>query len=340
MAMAAVACKPTKRHATAAKKKGVKMAEGKEIPWNLFGPKSPYAAKCISNETISEKTMLVNWETCHIVIDHDGKYPYIEGQSLGVISPGPDKGGKTPAKMRLYSIASSSCGDDEQNKTVSLCIKRVLEVSGRGWCEHSNVEPGTDREFPDAEKVYRGVCSTFLCDLKAGEEVLITGPTGAEMLLPTDPEANVIMLATGTGIAPFRSFLRCLFHDKATKGKFKGVAWLFLGVPFTKSVLYDEENKAMQAEFPTQFRYDYAISDETKRADGTSMYVQHRVQECISDIWPMVKDPRTHVYMCGLKGMATGMIEAIEPSCNNEGLDAKEFLKAMKKEGRYHVEVY
>ena len=42
-----------------------------------------------------------------------------------------------------------------------------------------------------------------------GDEVLITGPTGAEMLLPEDPEANIIMLATGTGIAPMRSYLRC-----------------------------------------------------------------------------------------------------------------------------------
>jgi len=339
-AVAAIAGKHTVRRATAAKKKGVKMVEGKEIPWNIFGPKAPYTAKCISNETLTTKTALVNWQSCHVVIDHDGKYPYAEGQSAGVISPGPDRNGKTPAKLRLYSIASSACGDDETNNTVSLCVKRVLEVSGRGWCDYSNVEPGEDSEFPDADKVYRGVCSSFICDLKPGEEVLLTGPTGAEMLLPADPNANIIMLATGTGIAPFRSFLRYLFHDKATKDWFKGIAWLFLGVPFTASVLYDNEWKAMQKEFPEKFRYDYAISDEFKRADGSSMYVQHRVQQFIKDIWPMVKDKNTHVYMCGLKGMASGMIEAITPSCDTEGLDAKEFLKAMKKEGRYHVEVY
>merc|ERR1712060_1033635 len=86
-----------------------------------------------------------------------------------------------------------------------------------GWCDYANVEPGEDPEFPDADKVYRGVCSSFICDLKPGEEVLITGPTGAEMLLPADPNANIIMLATGTGIAPFRSFLRYLFNDKATR---------------------------------------------------------------------------------------------------------------------------
>jgi len=341
-AIAAIASKgkPTARHAAAVKKKGVKMVEGTEVPWNLFSPKAPYKAKCRSNDTITSKTSYVNWESCHVVIDHDGKYPYAEGQSAGVIAPGPDKNGKSPAKLRLYSIASSACGDDETNKTVSLVVKRVVEVSGRGWCEYSNVEQGKDPEYPDAEKVYRGVCSSFICDLKKGEEVLLTGPTGAEMLLPADPHANIIMMATGTGIAPFRSFLRKLFHDKATKGEFQGVAWLFLGVPYSKSLLYDDEWKAMQDEFPEQFRYDYAISDEHKRPDGSSTYVQHRMQEYMKDMWPLIKDKNTHIYMCGLKGMASGMEEAIGPACDEEGLVAKEFLKTMKKDGRYHVEVY
>jgi ferredoxin--NADP+ reductase len=322
------------------KKKGVRVVEGKEIPWNLFAPKAPYKASCISNETISEKTKLVNWETTHVIIDHKGAFPYIEGQSAGVIAPGPDKKGQKPAKVRLYSIASSACGDDETSKTVSLCVKRVVEVAGKGWCEYSNVEPGTDPEYPDAEKVYRGVCSSHICDLKPGDDVLLTGPTGAEMLLPDDPSENIVMLATGTGIAPFRSFLRYLFHDKATKGKFQGVAWLFLGVPFTKSLLYDAEWKEMQDEFPGQFRYDYAISDEMKRPDGGSMYVQHKVQQYVEDIWPMVKSGKTHVYMCGLKGMATGLEEAFGPCCEKDGINVKDFLKQLKKDGKYHVEVY
>ncbi|CAE7605946.1 petH [Symbiodinium pilosum] len=66
---------------------------------------------------------------------------------------------------------------------------------------------------------------------------MITGPTGAEMLLPEDPEANIVMLATGTGIAPMRAYCRLLFNDKvAAEGdgrKFKGLAWLFMGVPWS-----------------------------------------------------------------------------------------------------------
>ncbi len=49
--------------------------------------------------------------------------------------------------------------------------------------------------------------------LKPGADVKITGPVGKEMLLPNDPDANVIMLATGTGIAPMRAYLWRQFKD-------------------------------------------------------------------------------------------------------------------------------
>merc|ERR1712056_42962 len=156
-------------------------------------------------------------------------------------------------------------GDNENSKTVTLCVKRVVELDGK----FANREVGEDKPdkagtaFP-SNKVYRGVCSNYICDLKDGDEVLITGPVGTEMLLPEDPESNIIMLATGTGIAPMRSMLRRLFHDKATAGEFKGFAWLFLGVPFSASILYDAEWKEMMAQYPDQFRYDYAISSEQR----------------------------------------------------------------------------
>merc|ERR1712141_35765 len=74
-----------------------------------------------------------NWETAHVTFDHGGNVPYIEGQSIGIIAPGPDKKGETPAKIRLYSIGSSAVGDFEDSKTVSLCVKRVVEVEEEKW---------------------------------------------------------------------------------------------------------------------------------------------------------------------------------------------------------------
>merc|ERR1712187_335394 len=332
------------------KKKGVKIVDGREVPFNLFKPKTPLTAKVIKNDkyphTITTDTGDANWETVHVTFDHGGKFPYLEGMSLGAVAPGPDKKGQTPAALRLYSIASSAVGDDQTSKTVSLCVKRVVELDGK----FANREVGEDKPdkagtgFPE-NKVYRGVCSNYICDLNVGDEVLLTGPTGAEMLLPEDPNANIIMLATGTGIAPMRSYLRLLFSDKAGANpdgtrKFNGLAWLFLGVPYSKSLLYDDENKEYAEKYPANFRDDYAISREQKNAAGQKMYIQTRIAEYAQDIWDLLQNKKTHVYMCGLKGMESGMQEALGPIAESKGIAWPDFVKSLKKEDRWHVEVY
>merc|ERR1711972_419045 len=165
------------------------------------------------------------------------------------------------------------------------------------------------------------------------------------MLLPEDPNSNIIMLATGTGIAPMRSYLRLLFKDKAGAAadgsrKFKGLAWLFLGVPYSKSLLYDDENVEYKKNFPDQYRYEYAISREQKNAAGQKMYIQTKLAEYAEEVWDLLQLPKTHVYMCGLKGMESGMKEALGPIAEKNGLVWEDLVKSWKKEGRYHVEVY
>merc|ERR1711972_252416 len=198
--------------------------------------------------------------------------------------------------------------------------------------------------FPK-NKVYRGVCSNYICDMKEGDEVTITGPVGTEMLLPEDPEANIIMLATGTGIAPMRSYLRLLFNDAQGANpdgsrKFKGLAWLFLGVPYSKSLLYDDENVEYKKNFPDQFRYEYAVSREQKNEAGEKMYIQTRLKEYAAEVWDLMNMPKTHLYVCGLKGMEKGLEEALGPLATKAGKDWKDVVKEWKKEGRWHVEVY
>merc|ERR1711957_765968 len=109
------------------------------------------------------------------------------------------KNGK-PNSVRLYSIASSRYGDDMTGTTTSLCVRRA-----NYWCP----------ELKADDPAKKGVCSNFLCDTKPGEEVALTGPSGKVMLIPEeDPKTDIIMVATGTGIAPYRSFVRRLFVEK------------------------------------------------------------------------------------------------------------------------------
>lgn len=75
------------------------------------------------------------------------------------------------------------------------------------------------------------------------------------MLLPEDdPKATHIMIATGTGVAPFRGYLRRMFMEAVPTFKFSGLAWLFLGAANTDSLLYDDEFTTYLRDYPANFR--------------------------------------------------------------------------------------
>ncbi|BEV36547.1 ferredoxin--NADP(+) reductase [Synechococcus sp. M16CYN] len=262
----------------------------------------------------------------HITFDLAGGNPhleYVEGQSIGIIPEGEDAKGK-PHKLRLYSIASTRHGDNYQNNTVSLCVRQL---------EYKN-EAG--------EQIY-GVCSTYLCEIEPGAKVKITGPVGKEMLLPEDEDANIIMLATGTGIAPMRTYLRRMFEsrERKTNGwKFRGKAWLFMGAPKTANLLYDADFNHYLGQYPDNFRYTKAISREQQNAKGGRMYIQDRVLEYAEEIFSMIENPKTHVYMCGLRGMEPGIDEAMTKAAAAKGLDWSDLRPRLKKADRWHVETY
>merc|ERR1712176_743088 len=78
-----------------------------------------------------------------------------------------------------------------------------------------------------------------------------------------DPNVDLIMVATGTGIAPYRSFIRRLFVEKTPYGEvYSGLAWLFLGVANTDALLYDDEWQEVLKSHPDNFKLDYALSRE------------------------------------------------------------------------------
>ena len=69
-------------------------------------------------------------------------------------------------------------------------------------------------------------------------------------------------------------------------------------------------------------------------------YIQTKMAEYAEELWEIMQDEKTHVYMCGLKGMESGMAECFGPIAEKNGIVWTEFAKAMKKADRYHVEVY
>ena len=141
------------------------------VPVNTFKNKSPHTGKIVSVKRIVGAA--ATGETCDIIIDHAGKMPYWEGQSYGVIPPGenPKKPGK-PNTVRLYSIASTRYGDNMKGKTTTLCVRRATY-----WCP----------ELKADDPAKKGICSNYLCDASAGDEVKLTGPSGKVPRRPTQP---------------------------------------------------------------------------------------------------------------------------------------------------------
>jgi len=294
-----------------------------DVPVNIYRPKTPFEGTVIENYSLLKEGAIgrVN----HITFDLKDSDPflnYVEGQSIGIMPAGEDVNGK-PHKLRLYSIASTRHGDDFNGNTVSLCVRQL--------------------QYEKDGETINGVCSTYLCDIKPGDKVKITGPVGKEMLLPDEEDANIVMLATGTGIAPMRAYLRRMFEPtekEKNKWNFKGKAWLFMGAPKSANLLYEEDLQRYIDENPDNFKYTKAISREQQNTKGGRMYIQDRVLESANELFNMIEDEKTHIYLCGLKGMEPGIDEAMTKAAEEKGLNWSELRPQLKKAGRWHVETY
>ncbi|NIN58455.1 MAG: hypothetical protein GTN56_01255, partial [Xanthomonadales bacterium] len=196
---------------------------------NIVRAADPVTARVVSNELCmrGKSASFVK----HLVLDI-GDTPlqgaFRAGQSFGVLAPGEDAQGK-PHKVRLYSIACPTWGEDGEARLISTTPKRLID----------EFSPQTETDDPDDHHLFLGACSNYLCDLKAGDEVRLTGPNGKRFLLPADPDAHdYLLLATGTGIAPFRGMVLELLTR--AQGPCRSRIDLVMGAPYTTDLLYDD----------------------------------------------------------------------------------------------------
>ena len=140
----------------------------------------------------------------------------------------------------------------------------------------------------------------------------MTGPFGATFLLPNDPAANVIMICTGTGSAPFRGFTE---RRRRAMPDAPGRLMLFFGARRPEELPYfGPLQKVPERLLAKHFCYS--------RVPGSPrVYVQDRIRGEASNLSALIASPTTHVYICGLKGMETGVDEAFADVCRGVSLD-------------------
>jgi benzoyl-CoA 2,3-dioxygenase component A len=239
----------------------------------------------------------------HIVLSFgDTVFPVLEGQSIGVVPPVTDPDGR-PHPLRLYSVASARDGEKRNANNLALTVKRV---------------PG-------------GLVSEWLCSLKVGERIAVTGPFGSTFLMPNDPTANVLMICTGTGSAPFRAFTE---RRRRSAPGAPGRLVMFFGARTPAELPYFGPLQKVPASLLEQHLVYSRMPGAQKK------YVQDRMRANSADIATLIASASTHIYICGLKGMETGVDSALADIAAGAGLDWAALRPRMRAEGRYHVETY
>ncbi len=268
---------------------------------NLYNPGKPVQAVVQGNYRLTASGS--DSDVRHIILDFQGHpMPVLEGQSIGIVPPGTDAEG-APHLPRLYSVSSPRDGERPGYNNISLTVKR---------------EEG-------------GVCSNYICDLKMGDTVNVTGPFGATFLLPDDPEARILMICTGTGSAPMRAFT---MRRQRKVGTVHGGMTMFFGARTPDSLPYFGPLQKV----PTSLLQQHLVFS---RQDGQGKeYVQHRMLKEKDAVAELLQSPNSYVYICGLRDMEAGVEEAFTEVAAGFGRTWLELRDEMREDGRYHVETY
>ena len=218
-----------------------------------------------------------------------------------------------PLTPRLYSIASSQA---ENETEVHITVGAVrFEVEGRARA---------------------GGASSYLADrLEEDAEIRVFIEHNDNFRLPANPEAPVIMIGPGTGIAPFRAFMQ----QRDTEGA-GGKNWLFFGNPhFTEDFLYQVEwQRYVKDGLLTNIDLAWSRDQDHK------VYVQDKIRAKGAELWRWIEEG-AHIYVCGdanrmAKDVEQALLDVVAEFGAMDTETADEFLSELRIERRYQRDVY
>eukprot|EP00904_Undaria_pinnatifida_P005299 jgi/Undpi1/189/HiC_scaffold_1.g00186.m1 len=178
-------------------------------------------------------------------------------------------------KPRRYSISSSA---EVQPVNMALTVG-VLKVDNPG--------EKTTRE---------GLCSHFLARQKPGEFIRIA-VRASGFRSPADlSKCPVIMVGTGTGISPMIGFLQARAAALVQRTTL-APCHVYFGCRDSTEFLYSEQMRQWQADGVITGLH-VAMSREGKKT-----YVQHLIGQLQSEVWELLSNLNTHIYVCGDSAM-------------------------------------
>lgn len=214
---------------------------------------------------------------------------------------------------RLYSIASSLKANPDE---VHLTIRTVrYEINGR-----------------KRTGVFSGACAERV---KVGDSLPVYVHRNPNFKLPENSDSPIIMIGSGTGVAPFKSFL----EEREEIGA-RGKTWLFFGDQhFVTDFLYQIEwQRWLKNGILTRMHVAFSRDTDEK------VYVQHRMKENAQDLFQWIEEGAT-VYVCGdEKHMAVDvhatLLAIFEEQGGKTSKEAVAYLNELQQQKRYQRDVY
>ena len=246
-----------------------------------------FTATVVSTERITSVSSPE--EVRELVLDVDRQdFPYDVGQSVGVAAPGSSAFGHVH-HFRLYSVADLPERSEEGKPRIKICVRRC-----------SYIDEHTGERHP-------GIASNYLCDLRPAETLSINGPFGLPFSLPPENDANLILIGAGTGIAPFRAFVKHIYRDRPN---WSGRVWLFFGARTGLELLYmnDEKNDFAQYYDRETFEAFKALSPRPSWADRIAW--DDAIAERAGELWRMLSSTKTYVFVAGQEHLRGHLDEA------------------------------
>lgn len=178
---------------------------------------------------------------------------------------------------RLYSVADLPTKSNGKQQ-ITMLVKRCSYVD----------------EF--SGELHQGVASNYLCDRKVGDQITITGPHDLPFVVPEDKNANIILIGMGTGIAPFRAFVKHIYKNvTGWKGKIR----LFYGARSGLELLYlnDKDGDLTNYYDKETFQAFHALSPRPHWSDPIAL--DAAIEERAAEIVEMLSQANTYIYVAG-----------------------------------------
>jgi ferredoxin--NADP+ reductase len=145
-------------------------------------------------------------------------------------------------------------------------------------------------------ELYQGVASNYLCDRKVGDDITITGPHSLPFGVPEDKNSNLILVGMGTGIAPFRAFIKHIYKNV---NDWKGRIRLFYGARSGLELLYlnDKDGDLTNYYDEATFEAFHALSPRPHWSDPIEL--DTAIEDRAAEIVDMLSHTNTHIYVAG-----------------------------------------